>query len=111
MDEQQYQHLADDAFKKIEGMFEEIDADDVDCERAGDVITLTMRGGKKCIVNTQRPTKQIWLAANARAWHFSFDEQAKRWKDDKGQGLELFETIAKVAKDTAGVDVKPVAKS
>ncbi|MGH7284809.1 MAG: iron donor protein CyaY [Polyangiaceae bacterium] len=109
MDERQYQFLADGAFKMIEGMFEDIDAEDVDCERAGDVITLTMRGGKKCIVNTQRPTKQIWLAANARAWHFSFDESVNRWKDDKGENRELFETIANVAKEMAGVDVKPIA--
>jgi CyaY protein len=111
MDERQYQALADGAFAMIEGMFEDIDADDVDCERAGDVITLTMRGGKKCVVNTQRPTQQIWLAANARAWHFSFDESVHRWKDDKGLGVELFETIANVAKEIAGVDVKPIAKS
>ena len=69
MDDKAYQHLADDALRKIEDLFVDVDAEDVDCERSGDVITLTMRGNKKCIVNTQRPTQQIWLAANARGYH------------------------------------------
>ena len=69
MDEPRYQRLADDTLRKLESMFEHVDADDVDVERAGDVLTLTFRDGKKCVVNTQRPTRQLWLAANARAWH------------------------------------------
>jgi CyaY protein len=105
MDEKAYQHLADDALKKIEDLFVDVDAEDVDVERAGDVITLTMRGNKKCVVNTQRPTRQIWLAANARGWHFSFDEKINRWKDDKGAGDELFETIGKIVGETTGIVV------
>jgi CyaY protein len=105
MDEKAYQHLADDALKKIEDLFMDVDAEDVDCERSGDVITLTMRGNKKCIVNTQRPTKQIWLAANARAWHFSFDDKINRWMDDKAEGFELFATIGNIVRESAGVVV------
>ena len=109
MDEKAYQHLADSTLKRIEDLFEDVDAEDVDVERSGDVITLTMRGNKKCVVNTQRPTRQIWLAANARGWHFSFDEKINRWKDDKGAGDELFETIGNIVRETAGV-VVTVAK-
>src|SRR6202042_3853585 len=106
MDEKAYQHLADDALKKIEDLFVDVDAEDVDCERSGDVITLTMRGNKKCVVNTQRPTRQIWLAANARAWHFSWDEGKKCWMDDKGHGDELFATLTRVVKDATGSDIR-----
>ena len=105
MDESRYQQLADDALRKIESMLEDVDADDVDVERSGDVITLTFRDKKKCVVNTQRPTRQIWLAANARAWHFGYDEPSKRWLDDKGQGVELFARIAAIVKEHAGIDV------
>ena len=79
MDEPEYQQLADVALRSIEDMLADVDAEDVDFERAGDVITLTFRGGKKCIVSTQRPTRQIWLAANARAWHFGWDATSGRW--------------------------------
>ena len=105
MDESRYQQLADEAFRTIESMLEDVDADDVDVERSGDVITLTFRDKKKCVVNTQRPTRQIWLAANARAWHFGYDEPTKRWLDDKGQGVELFARISEIVKEHAGVDV------
>ena len=105
MDESRYQQLADEALRKIESMLEDVDADDVDVERSGDVITLTFRDRKKCVVNTQRPTRQIWLAANARAWHFGYDEPTKRWLDDKGQGVELFARVAEIVKEQAGIDV------
>ncbi len=105
MDEKTFLRLADEAFRAIGDGFEDVDAELVDCEVAGDVVTLTLAGGKKCVVNTQRPTRQIWLAAAARAWHFSWDETGRHWMDDKGRGDELFATIARVVKEGAGVDV------
>ena len=66
MDEQRYLHLADDAFRRIERAFEEVDPDLAEAYLAGDVLTITYRDGSKCIVNTQRPTRQIWLAARSR---------------------------------------------
>ncbi len=105
MDESAYLRLTDRAFKAIGDAFENVDSDLADCEVAGDVVTLTLRGGKKCIVNTQRPTRQIWLAANSRAWHFSWDPAAGQWLDDKGRGDELFATIARTVKEGAGVEV------
>lgn len=107
MEESQYQKLADTALRAIEDMMAEVDAEVVDIDRAGDVITLTFAKGTKAIVNTQRPTRQIWLAANARAWHFSFDEAKDRWLDDKGQGVELLAQVAAIVKESAGIDVTP----
>lgn len=105
IEEPRYQQLADTAFRRIEDAFENVDAEEADCERAGDVITILFRSGARCIVNTQRPTRQIWLAANARAWHFSYDEAGDRWVDDKGTGSELFTTLARIVKETVGIDV------
>jgi CyaY protein len=103
MTESEYQKLADVALKKLESMLEDVDADDVDFERSGDVLTLTFKDGKKCVINTQRPTRQIWLAANARAWHFDYDTSASKWVDDKGKGEELFGRVAAIVKENAGV--------
>jgi CyaY protein len=105
MDESTYQALADKAFRSIGDAFEDVDSDLADCEVAGDVVTVTLKGGKRCIVNTQRPTRQIWLAANARAWHFSWDAAGARWMDDKGRGDELFATLSRVVKEGAGVEL------
>lgn len=105
MDEPAYQQLADKCFKRVEQAFESIDAEDVDCDRSGDVLTLTMKSSKRCVLNTQRPTRQMWLAANARAWHFSYDEADACWRDDKTPKNELFSTITQIVKEGAGVDV------
>lgn len=102
MDDRTYRQLADLALARIESLFEEIDAEDVDLERSGDVITLTFRNKSKCVINTQRPTRQIWLAANARAWHFGFDEASGRWLDDKGQGVELVANVVAIVNENAG---------
>jgi CyaY protein len=105
MDEPTFLKLADQAFRAIGDAFEHVDSDLADCESAGDVVTITLRGSRKCIVNTQRPVRQLWLAANARAWHFSWDESTRRWLDDKGRDAELFSTIGRIVKDAVGVDV------
>jgi CyaY protein len=105
MDETTYQKLADDVFGAIGDAFQDVDPEVVDCEAAGDVVTLTLRGAGKCIINTQRPARQIWLAANARAWHFSWDEASSRWLDDKGRGEELYATIARIVKQATGADI------
>jgi CyaY protein len=109
MDESRYQKLADVALRAIEDLLKDVDAEVVDIERAGDVLTLTFATGKKAVVNTQRPTRQIWLAANARAWHFGYHEPdgpvPGRWLDDKGQGVELVAQIAAIIKELAGLDL------
>jgi CyaY protein len=103
MNETRYLELAHAALDAIETMLEDVDADLVDVERAGDVVTLTFANAKKAVINTQRPTRQIWLAGNARAWHFSWDEAAARWIDDKGQGVELLAQVAAIVEENAGV--------
>ena len=109
MDESRYQKLADVALRTIEDMLKDIDAEVVDVERAGDVLNLTFADGKKAVINTQRPTRQIWVAANARAWHFRYHEPdgalPGKWLDDKGQGVELFSQIAAIVKESAGVEI------
>lgn len=105
MDESTYQRLADNTFLELDAMLADVDADAVDVERAGDVMTLTFASGKKAVVNTQRPTRQLWLAADARAWHFTWD--GARWLDDRGRGIELFAQIAAIVSDHTGVSVTP----
>ncbi len=106
MDESSYQHLADRTFKRIEDALKDVDADDVDVERSGDVVTLTFKGNKRCVMNTQRPTRQIWLAANSRAWHFTYDAGRDVWVDDKQPGVEFFATVEDIVRQASGVAIK-----
>ncbi len=104
MDESRYLRLVGETFRKIEDAVTDVDPADLDLDSAGDVLTLTMKNGVRCIVNTQRPTRQIWVAARANAWHFSFDEAGQQWMDDKGRG-ELRTTLRAIAKEHAGIEV------
>ena len=105
MEELAYKHLADAVFRQIEMVLDrDVDSDLVDSERSGDVLTLTFPNKVKCVVNTQRPTRQIWMAARDRAWHFSYDEARARWVDDKDPSGELFATLSRVLKEQANVD-------
>ena len=104
MDEQRYLRLADDVFKRVIDLFEDVDGDDADVEPKGDVVTIRFRDRSRLVMNTQRPVRQIWVAGQKRAWHFSFDEASERWLDDKGEGDELFAVVRRVARD-AGVDL------
>ena len=106
MDESTYYRHAKTAFTKVEDALDALEEGAVDFERSGDVLTIVFSNGKKCVLNTQRPTRQLWLAADARAWHFSFDEARGTWLDDKGLGIELFAQLSEIVKAQFG---KPLA--
>ena len=99
MDEQRYLRLAGETFEKVLDAFEDVDGDDADVEPKGDVVAIRFRDGSRCVINTQRPVRQIWLAGKKRAWHFSWDEASQRWLDDKGSGDELFAVLRGIARE------------
>lgn len=105
LEEPTYLRLADEAFKKIQDAIDALDPDDAEAYLAGDVLTITFRDRSKCIVNTQRPTRQVWLAARSRAWHFNWDASTRTWIDDKGRGDELFSTLERIVRESVNLDV------
>lgn len=105
IDDATFTTLSEAAFRKVEDLFEDIDVAVVDCERAGDVLTLGFAGGIRCVLNTQRPTRQLWLAAKARAWHFRWDEGSKSWVDEKDPSHELFARVRALAVEHAGLEL------
>ena len=105
MDERRYLDLADVALKRVIAAFDDVELDDADVDSAGDVVTITLRGGRKVVLNTQRPARQLWLAGGGRAWHFNYEEAGARWLDDKGTGAELFGTLGAICNE-AGVSAR-----
>lgn len=102
MDEHSYEKLALATFKRVVDLFEDIDPEHADVDSGGDVIRIELTGGKRVVLNTQRPVRQIWLAGGQAAWHFSYDAGSERWLDDKGRG-ELFEVLRRIVRDVAGL--------
>ena len=101
MDETTYYRHAEAAFRRVEAALEAFDADEVDFDRAGDVLRVTFRNGGKCVLNTQRPTRQLWLAADAHAWHYSLDAGGA-WRDDHGDDVDLFARVAEIVGRNVG---------
>lgn len=105
IDEKRYFELTERTLSRVLSAFDEVDTDDADLDVAGDVISLRFRDGSRAVLNTQRPTRQLWLAGAASAWHFDWDDASGTWLDDKGTGAELFATLAALTKRGAGIDV------
>jgi len=104
LDETRYLQLVAGVFRRVEDALETVDPEDVDLESRGDVLTLTLKDGVRCVLNTQRPTSQIWLAAKASAWHFDFDAPSASWRDSK-HGTELFAVLREIIRAGSGIDV------
>ena len=102
MDEATYNQLIAAAFKRIVAAADALDPDVLEAESTGDMVTLTAASREKCIVNTQRAVRQIWVAGRGQGIHFSYDSASGAWKDDKGKGLELFRFVADVVREISG---------
>src|SRR5215813_10124500 len=103
MDEKTYRMLVDDTLKHIDAAFEPVDPDLAESSISQGALTITFRGGMRAIVSPQPPVRQMWLAFRDRGYHFNWDGAS--WRDDKGEGLELYALIARITGATAGVAV------
>lgn len=102
MDEAHYNHLVGAAFQRLVRALDEVDPDLLDTDSTGDMVTITAASGQKVIVNTQRATRQIWVAGKGMGIHFDIGPDG-RWMDDKGKGLELFGFVAEAVEAIAAV--------
>jgi iron donor protein CyaY len=100
MDEKTYRGLVSETFGRIEKIFENIDPDVAECENVQGALSITLADRSKLVVSPQPSVRQIWLAvaSQAKGYHFNYDGGSKKWLDDRGGRLELFDEIRKAAK-------------
>ncbi|WP_156865043.1 iron donor protein CyaY [Pajaroellobacter abortibovis] len=98
-----YDRRVEDVFRRLDKGLEKVDCSLVDYNREEDVVKMTFRNGKQCVLNTRRAASQIWLAARAKGWHFSYDEASGQWIDGKHGRMELFSTIASIVQEESGL--------
>jgi len=77
----------------------EDDVVDIDGERTGGLLELSLPGGSKIVVNTQPPLQEIWLAAPSGGFHYR--QVGGRWIDTKS-GEEFFAVLSRCASEQAG---------
>jgi CyaY protein len=102
MDEATFMGLAKDALDRIRDAVDACDPDVVECVPDADVVKVVFPTGLPYVLNTQRPVREIWLAADRNAWHFRYD--GAHWLD-KRSGDELMATIVRLVKDRAQVTI------
>jgi CyaY protein len=107
MDPSAYRQCVDEAMKRLDTAFENVDPDLAESDYAQGTLVITFRQIQKLILSPQTPLRQIWVAFRDRAWHMSLDPTSGRWMDDRGQGIELFQLITGLAQEHAGVAIHP----
>ncbi len=105
MDERTYRLLVDDTLHHIDAAFEEIDPDLAESSISQGALTILFRGGLRAIVSPQPPVRQMWLAFRDRGYHFDWDPEQKRWIDDRGEGLDLYQLVARITREMTDLDV------
>jgi len=60
-------------------------------ELEGDILRVEL-DGLRCVINTQRAARQLWMAAERQAWHFDWDPAAAAWIVRR-TGDELWATL------------------
>jgi iron-sulfur cluster assembly protein CyaY len=99
MDEKQFERVAFDELSRIERALGGVDG--VDADLADGILTVEFDEGPKVVVNSHTAARQIWMAANLAAGHFSYDEKTGRWFDTKS-GEELWDRLRTILTERLG---------
>lgn len=102
MDETSFYHLAKKLLQHVQNRLDALDPDVVEATSDGDVIKISFASGAPFILNTQRPVRELWLAADRQAWHFRFDGQ--KWICPKTSD-ELLSRLQQLIQQRSGLDV------
>jgi CyaY protein len=103
MTETDFLARADATLAAIEAALDATGAD-IEVNRAGNVVTLELADDSRVVINTQTPTRQIWVAARSGGFHFGWEEQSGAWLDTRGGG-ELFASLSRIISVQGGAPV------
>jgi CyaY protein len=98
----EYQRLSSQLLARIEATLDawlQDDVIDIDAQRTGGLLELSLPGASKIVINTQPPLHEIWLAARGGGYHFKHIDGL--WRDTK-DGVEFFERLSREASAQAG---------
>jgi CyaY protein len=100
MDEAKFEKLASEELSALEARLR--DQEGVEADLANGILTLELDdGGPNIVVNSHAAARQIWMAANLAASHFSYDENTSRWFDTRS-GEELRQKFGSVVSERVG---------
>ncbi|MCB9398295.1 MAG: iron donor protein CyaY [Acidobacteria bacterium] len=85
MDISEFQQRASDLFEQLQDGLDRYQ-DDLDYEFGhAKLVIQALTKPDVYVVNTQQAAFQMWMAGQAKAWHFDWDEQREDWYDAKNK--------------------------
>jgi CyaY protein len=102
MTDAEYRRLTTELFTRIEATIDrwlQDDVVDIDGQRTGGLLELTLPGASKIVVNTQPPLQELWLATRGGGHHFRHVDG--QWRDTR-DGAEFFARLSESASAQAG---------
>lgn len=91
IDESAFRKTVSAALTNLLAQLDSIDSDDVDNRLSEGVLQTDFEGGGVFVLSQQVPTRELWLSAFSRAWHFRLDDgqTRPRWLErDTSEPLE-----------------------
>jgi CyaY protein len=103
LSEPEFERVADDELRRLVAALDAL-SEELDADLQMGVLSIAFEDGSKYVVNSHRAARQIWMAAERRAWHFDYDSAAKRWCT-AATGEELWATLEQVLGNKLGLAV------
>ena len=98
----EYHALTVAVFARIEAAIDrwlQDDVIDIDGQRTGGLLELSLPGGSKIVVNTQPPLHELWLATRGGGYHFKHVDGS--WRDTR-DAAEFFVRLSEAASAQTG---------
>lgn len=73
MDEAPFRQAVSAALRNLAKQVDGIDRDDFDSRLSDGVFQVDFEAGGTFVLSQQVPTRELWLSANSRAWHFRLE--------------------------------------
>jgi len=102
--EAEYEAVAVPELKALVRALDKLEHAGFEAELASDILTLEFPDGARFVVNSHRAARQIWMAAELKAWHFDWLSDKKAWIAAKS-GDELWATLEGVLERKLGAPV------
>jgi len=103
MDEKTFKDLSARVIERVRRAIDAVDPDVVEANLEADVLKISFPTGAPFVLNMQRPIREMWLAADRRAWHFRYD--GKAWLCPK-TGDELYARLAALLREKTSTTIE-----
>jgi CyaY protein len=104
LSETEYLSLAQAELKSLLAALDEL-GDVLEAELSSDILTIEHGQGSPFVINSHSAARQIWMAADRRAWHFDYDRDRSSWIASKSNE-ELWQTLQGVLSSKLGRPIR-----